>query len=142
MPLPPITVQLSKFEQVEIVRQEIETRETELKHVEKQMRECMFELERQRFLQTLHPIFQQMTKPEQAAHLPQLSATRESLAGAIQNMQATLTALEAETLGQHAPPSRNPGLQRAPAGAPAAGAPRRAKFDNFEDFRAAKGPGQ
>jgi len=144
MALPPIAVQLSKFEQLEIVRQEIEARETELKHVEKQIRDCMFELERQRFLQTLHPIFQQMTKPEQAAHLPQLNANRESLSGAIQSMQGALAALEGETAGQHAPPSRNPGLQRAgPGAAPAAGAaPRRAKFDSFEDFRAAKGPGQ
>jgi hypothetical protein len=139
---------LSKFEHLEIIRAEIEVRETELKTVEKQIRDCMFELERQRFLQTLHPIYQQMTKPEMAAQLPQLNATREAVAGAIQSMQASLAALEAETAGQHAPPSRNPGLQRVGGApntsgtAPATGAPRRAKFDSFEDFKAAKGPGQ
>jgi hypothetical protein len=144
MPLPPITVQLSKFEQLEIVRQEIEARETELKHIEKQIRDCMFELERQRYLQTIHPIFQQLAKPEQAAHRPQLHAGREAVAGAIQNMQAALAALEAETAGQNAPPSRNPGLQRPTgvgSGQQAAAAPRRAKFDSFDDFRAARGPG-
>jgi hypothetical protein len=143
MAMPPVTIQLSKFEQLEILRQEIEAKETELKHIEKQIRDCMFELERQRFLQTIHPIFQQMTQPEQAPHLPHLHANREAIAGAIQNMQAMLAALEAETAGQHAPPSRNPGqFQRPGAPAAAPGAPRRAKFDSFEDFKASKGQGQ
>src|SRR5262245_60922262 len=143
MALPPITIQLSKFEQLEIVRQEIEAKETELKHVEKQIRDCMFELERQHYLQQLHPIFQQMQEPEMAPHLPQLNANREAIAGAIQNMQGALAALEGETQGQHAPPSRNPGsLQRPGTPAAASGAQRRAKFDSFEDFRAAKGQGQ
>ena len=99
----------------------------------------MFELERQRFLQTIHPVFAQLAPPEQSANLPQLHANRETLSDAIRSMQAVMTQLEGETVGQAAPPSRNPGLQRPGAPAPAAGAaPRRAKFDSFEDFRATK----
>lgn len=139
MASPPIAVTLSKFEQLEILRAEIELRESELKGVEKQIRDCLFELERQRFLQTIHPVFSQLAPPEQSAHLPQLNANREMLADAIRSMQAVMTQLESETAGLSAPPSRNPGLQRPGAPAPAAGAaPRRAKFDSFEDFRAAK----
>jgi hypothetical protein len=140
MALPPIAIQLSKFEQIEILRAEIELREGELKLVEKHIRDCMFELERQRYLQTIHPVFQQLPPPEQAANLPQLHANRETLSDAVQAMQATMQALEGETAGQSAPPSRNPGLQRPGAAAPA-GAPRRAKFDSFEDFKANKSGG-
>ncbi len=138
MASPPIAITLSKFEQLEILRAEIELREGELKQVEKQIRDCMFELERQRFLQTIHPVFAQLAPPEQAANLPQLHANRETLADAVRTMQAMMTQLESETAGQSAPASRNPGLQRPGAPAPAAGAPRRAKFDSFEDFRATK----
>jgi hypothetical protein len=73
-----------------------------------------------------------------------LNANREALAEAIESMQGALNALQAETAGQHAPPSRNPGLQRPAASSgqqAAAGGPRRAKFDSFDDFRAARGPG-
>ncbi|HYF48928.1 MAG TPA: hypothetical protein VEJ63_05965 [Planctomycetota bacterium] len=141
MALPPIQIQLSKFEQIEILRQEIELREGELKQTEKSIREVLFELERQRYLQTIHPIFGQLPQPQQAATLPQLQANREALADAITTMQTALTALESETHGQTAPPSRNPSVlrqqQAGGAGAAgAAGAPRRAKFDSFDDFRA------
>jgi hypothetical protein len=141
MALPPISVQLSKFEQLEILRGEIELREGELKHVDKQIKDCMFELERQRFLQGIHAVFQQLPPPEHAATLPQLNANRQVLADAIEAMLAMQKQLEAETSGQAAPPSRNPGLRPGPAAAqPAggAGAPRRAKFDSFDDFRASK----
>ena len=141
MALPPIQIQLSKFEQLEIVRAEIELREKELKQTEKSIREVLFEVERQRYLQTIHPIFSQLPPPEQAANLPQLHANREALAAAIEAMQAAVKALEGATAGQTAPPSRGLGALRqqqagaggSAAGAPAAAtaAPRRAKFDTF-----------
>jgi len=143
MALPPIQIQLSKFEQLEILRSEIELREGELKQTEKSIREVLFEQERQKYLQTIHPIFSQLPPPQHAATLPQLHANREALGEAIVVMQTAFQALEAETHGQNAPPSRNPSVLRSAAGAsgaaaPAAGAPRRAKFDSFDDFRANK----
>ena len=146
MALPPISIQLSKFEQLEILRSEIELREGELKQVEKQIKECMWEVERQKFLQAIHPVFQQLAPPDTASTLPQLNANRDVLADAVAVMQERLARVESETAGQAAPPSRNPGLRPGP-GAPAAGAaaagaaPRRAKFDNFDDFRANKSGG-
>ena len=140
MALPPITVQLSKFEQLEILRGEIELREGELKTAEKQIKDCMFELERQRFLQGVHAVFQQLPPPEHAANLPQLNANRQVLADAIETMQAMMKQLEGETVGQAAPASRNPGMRPGPA-QPQGAAPRRAKFDSFDDFRANKQQG-
>ena len=137
----PIFVQLSKFEQIEILRAEIELREEELKTAEKQIRVILFELERQKYLQTVHQLFQQLQAPEQAGDVPQLNANREALNNAIQSMKAALGALEADTAGQSAPASRGLQAQRA-GGAAAPSAVRRAKFDSFDDFKATRpGPG-
>ncbi|MCY3022572.1 MAG: hypothetical protein NTW87_26630 [Planctomycetota bacterium] len=135
MSLPPLAVQLSKFEQIEILRLEIEAREEELHQLERRIRETLFEIERQRYLQTLHPLFQQLQPPPDAAQLPQLNARRDALGEALKTMQASLAALERETAGQARPPS-------APRGGPNASlsGPRR-RFDSFEDFRANRPPG-
>ncbi|HYG74352.1 MAG TPA: hypothetical protein VEK08_05040 [Planctomycetota bacterium] len=130
MPAAPISVQLSKFEHIEILRSEIEAREEELKQTERQIREILWELERQQYLQSLHPLFQKLEAPKDAANLQQLNGMRDALTDAIQIMKHSLAALEAETAGQSAPPSR--GLSRAAAApgpaAPAPPGPRR-KFD-------------
>lgn len=135
MAAPPIAIQLSKFEQIEILRAEIEAREEELKHVERQIRETLFEIEKQRYLQTLHTLFHQLPPPKDAANLPALEASRSAMTEAIQVMQAQLGVLEKETHGQAAPPSRAPGLQR-PGAAPAAQPGARKRFDSFDDFKA------
>ena len=147
MSLPPIQIHLSKFEQIEILRSEIELREHELKQTEKSIREVLFEQERQKYLQTIHPIFAQLPEPPHAENMPQMLANREALGAALLVMQEALNALETETAGQAAPPSRNPGLPRAgaagSAGAAAGSAvPRRAKFDSFDDFKANRTSGQ
>ena len=134
----PIQIQLTKFEQIEILRAEIDLREQELKRTEKQIRDTLFEVERQKYLQTVHPIFTQLPAPAGLAQLSQFSDNRDALMQALETMQAALTALEAETIGQTAPPSRGLG-KPSPAGA--AGAARRPKFDSFDDFRASKSNG-
>jgi len=133
MPAAPITVSLSKFEHIEILRAEIEAREEELKQTERQIREVLWEMERQQYLQSLHSHFQKMEPPKDAANLTLLNEMRDALTDAIQAMKMTLTALEAETAGQAAPPVRG-GLSRgsaAPAPHPAAPPPPgpRRKFD-------------
>lgn len=141
MPAQPISVQLSKFEQIEILRLEIEARQEELKKTEHQIRDCLYEMEKQRYLQSIHALFQSLTPPAEAANLGHHNAMRDALVDAIQTMESALTALQGETAGQTAPPSR--GLSR-PAAAvnPAAGvsAPRR-KFDSFDDFKSNRAGG-
>jgi chromosome segregation ATPase len=131
MPAPPITVQLTKFEQIEILRAEIDARESELKQLERQVREILFEMERQKLLQSLHAVFRELRPPADAVNLPQLQGRREAITEAVQVLQASLANLERETVGQV--PT---GTARPAAGAPG-GRPGR-KFDSFDDFKASR----
>ncbi|MCZ7647861.1 MAG: hypothetical protein M5U26_21820 [Planctomycetota bacterium] len=130
MALPPIDVQLSKFEQLEILRNEIEERTEELKETEKQIRATMYEKARMDYLKALHPLFQQLQEPPQVAQLPQYQAYREALNEAIVKMREAMRMLETETRGQQAPPSAN---RPQPSAAPAAN--KRARFDDFDAFK-------
>jgi len=132
MAAPPIAVQLTKFEQLEILRTEVKEREEELKQNEKQIRSLLYEVERIRYLQTLHPLFQQLRAPAELQQLPQLQQQRELLADALRVLTGAITQLEAETAGMTPPPSTQ--RPAAPGAAGAAGARRR--FDSFDDFRA------
>lgn len=141
MGLPPIQVQLSKFEQLEILRQEIELRDEELKQTEKFIRTVMWEIERQKYLQTIHPLFQQLQPPQEAASLSQYTANRDALGQAIEALKVQLQVLEAETRGQAVPAGLRASMPPRPAapgapgaGAAAPGAPKR-RFDSFDDFR-------
>lgn len=140
MAAPPITVQLTKFEQIEILRAEIEARDEELRKTEVLIRDTTTEIERQRYLQTLHVLFSTLPPPPEAANLPQLEIKRQALREATQVMQVALSALEKETAGQIAPPPRAGGLGR-PGAAPAAASGPRRKFDSFDDFKANRPPG-
>ncbi|MFH0939400.1 MAG: hypothetical protein V1899_08990 [Planctomycetota bacterium] len=130
-----IQIQLTKFEQIEILRAEIELREQEFRQIEKQIRNTLYEVERQKYLQTVHKIFTQLSPPATVAQLPQLQTYRHTLIQALEAMQTTLVALEDETANQTAPPSR--GLNQS-AQTGVAGAARRPKFNSFEDFRTNK----
>jgi hypothetical protein len=132
MSLPPITLQLSKFEQLEILRLEIETREEELRNIEKSIRQILWELERQKYLKSLSPFFEQLTLPEEAARLPDLEAYRVALGDAIETIRAGVAALEKETKDQVPPPKGN---------MPSRFGPRKAGFDSFEDFRSQRKSG-
>lgn len=132
MALEPINIQLSKFEQIEVLRQEIELREEELKETEKSIRVVLWEFERIKYLSTVHPLFKQLPQPAEAASLPQLQANREALGQAIEALKTALATLENETKGMQPPPTR--------AGLPGAAAAPRKKFDSFDDFRS-RNPG-
>jgi len=147
MALPPIQVQLSPFEQLEILRQEVELRGEELKETEKYIRQLQFEVERQNYLKSIHPLFQQLQAPAEAANMPQLLANREALAGAIDTMKAALASLELAAKGRAVSPGvrptmpTRPGVPPLPSAPGLAGVPKRAKFDSFDDFRMQKPPG-
>ena len=141
MPLPPITTELTKFEHLEILRQELEDREQELKDTEKHIRQVLWELERQNYLKSLHGFYGQLQPPPEAAQLSQTLAYREALGEVLELIKAQVLQIEAETKGQKAPPPRalpRPGAPAAGAGgAGAAGAAgqRKIRFDSFEAFK-------
>jgi hypothetical protein len=123
---------LTPFEQLEILRQEIGTREAELREADREIREIRLELERRNWLQTLHPFFKQLPAVARAAELPQIQAQRDMLNGAVEALRNACTALES-ALGPQAASAADPDRT-----APNA---RRAKFDSFEDFRAKREKG-
>lgn len=146
MALPPITVQLSKFEQLEILRLETEAREEELRGLETKIRDILYDVEKRRYLHSLHPIFQELEPHAEMVNYQTLVQRRQALDEALGNLKATTQQLEAETAGLTRPTNSLPpgGLralqasQPGSSGAAGAAAPRR-KFDSFDDFRATKG---
>ena len=140
MGLPPITVALTDFERLEILRHELELREQELQDAEKDVRRILYEVERQKYLASIHALFQQLPQPEEAANLPQLIANRDGLHQAIQAMKAALQALEAATRGA-APTAAAPQRPGAPQRGSAPGS-QRMRFDSFEEFRRQRKGGQ
>jgi hypothetical protein len=93
--LTPITVQLTAFQQIEILRQEIEQFEEDLKKTEARIREVLYQGEKHRYLTTLHPVFQQTAAPRELQELPELNGTRESLAAGLEAMRKALVELQA-----------------------------------------------
>ena len=79
MPLPLLTHQLSNFEQIEILRNEIDQFEEELKKTESRIRDVLYQIEKQRFLTTVHVVFQQGRLLPESESLTELNTTRETL---------------------------------------------------------------
>ena len=136
---PPITVELNKYGQIEILRAEILRVEEELKETEKQLRAILLEEERQNFLRTVHVMYQTMQWPEPAGDLNRLNATRNALFDALQGLQTAMGQLEADG-GKGSGIARTAQPAQPVASAPSAlGGPRRQKFDSFDEFRAKQG---
>lgn len=137
MALPPITLQLSKFEQIEILRAEIDARDEELRHLETKLKDILYDVEKRRYLQSVHPLFQECQPHPDMVNYQALCQRRESIGEALDLLKSNLSALEAETGTIGAP--RPAGLRQppAPAGLPGA-APVRKRFDSFDDFRATR----
>jgi hypothetical protein len=147
MPLQPLTHSLSNFEQIEILRNEIEQFEEELKKSESHIRTVLYEIEKQRFLMTVHPVFQNGQIIPESDALPEMYTLRETVASALEAMKRTLAELEAASGGapvrvpQQRPaqmPPRSPSLapphHQAPQQAqPQTGNPplRKNRFDAF-----------
>lgn len=136
MALPPITVQLSKFEQIEILRAESDAREEELRLLETKLKAILYDVEKRRYLQSIHGLFQECEPHPEMVNYQALCQRRETLGEALDMVKASLAALEAEA-GSSAPPRS--ALRQPPtaAGLPGA-APVRRKFDSFDDFRSTR----
>jgi len=125
-----LSIQLSNYEKLAILRAETERKQEELTEVEVGIRERLTRLETQRYLEALDGWYAQ----HRPANLPTLAeieeqeAIRASLRQLIAKLEAAIPdALKAAPAGGQPPPP-----------APAAGA-RKAKFDSFEDFVGGKG---
>jgi len=142
MNLAPITVELSNFAQIEILRDQIEQFEEELKKTEVKIREILYEEAKQRYLRSVHSIFQHGQAPASSKEFPELNAMREALAGALEALKAALASLEAVSGPVPARPAlpQRPALSRSgvnpqspsPSAMPNVANPlRRNRFDTF-----------
>ena len=124
-----IQMQLSPFEKMAILRVESEQRAEELKAMEVEIRDKLFQIETQRYLEALSPYY--------AAHPPQKLPTQEEIETLEQRrnqLQEVLKIIEAALPGL----LQAGGMPPPPAAAtspPASGQARKVKFDSFDDFR-------
>ena len=99
MGLDPITVTLSTFEKLEILRTEVKVREQELADTEKELRAALRSVATQRFLKSLAPYYNSVPLPPEAAAAPDLERKRQSLYQVIQAIRSQIPRLEATAMG-------------------------------------------
>jgi hypothetical protein len=99
MGLDPITVTLSSFEKLEILRSEIKAREQDLTETEKDLRKALRAVATQRFLKSLAPYYNSVPLPPEAVAAPDLEAKRQALYQVIQAIRAQIPRLESTAMG-------------------------------------------
>ncbi|HTL54013.1 MAG TPA: hypothetical protein VL860_15680 [Planctomycetota bacterium] len=127
----PIKVELTVFNQLQILRDELEARTAELAHLEGKMREIQFEIERIRYLGTIDPMLAQVEPPKEYAEFPKMEERRQSLYRAVAALKANLQVAETETGGAAGGSAgqRQPSLAELRAQKPPAA--KRSRFDTF-----------
>ena len=127
-----IAVELSPFEKLQILRQELEDRQKEKTEIEAEIRAKLQLIETQRYLESLSPYY--AANPQEGLpsreEVEALETRRIQLHELVQNIEATIPVLLDNSKGS--PPAA------APAPATPAGPARKVKFDSFDDFRTAK----
>lgn len=124
-----IQVQLSHFEKLQILRDQLEERKKELAKLETDIRDQLALLETQRYLEGLSPYYAASPVsglPSRDA-IEAAEARRAMLYDLVANIEATIPGLLS---GKSDAPARAGQAASAPAG-PA----RKVKFDSFDDFR-------
>ncbi len=107
MPLEPITVTLTTYEKLEILRGELKVREEELKTVEHELRLAMQALAQHRYLKSLCTFYTHQPAPAEAATVPDLDKRRQALFQVIAALRAEVPRLESAAVsGVGAPPPR------------------------------------
>jgi hypothetical protein len=107
MPLDPITVTLTTYEKLEILRSELKVREEELKTVEHDLRMAMQALAQHRYLKSLCTFYTRHPAPAEVATVPDLEKRRQALFQVITALRAEVPRLESAVVsGAGAPPPR------------------------------------
>lgn len=130
----PIKLQLTAFEKLQILRDQLEDRQQELEEVESNIKDMLSLSEKQRYLEGLSPFYAANPVPDlpSAEQIQALEQHRAQLVQLIKTIEdtipATMDAANQKGGGQAAPsaPSK------------AAGPARKVKFDSFEDFAAGR----
>ena len=94
MALDPITVTLTTYEKLEILRGELKVREEELKKVEHDLRRAMQALAQHRYLKSLCTFYTHQPAPGEAAMVPDLDKRRQALFQVIAAIRSEIPRLE------------------------------------------------
>ncbi len=104
MGLEPVTVTLSSFERLEILRAELKARVADLQVAEKKLRSALRELATHQYLKGVSPWYAQRPVPPGAASVSELDQQRRALHEVIRAVSAAMAELEKATgTGQPAP---------------------------------------
>lgn len=125
----PIKFDLTVFNHLQILRDEIEARSEELAHLETRMKEVQFEIERIRYLGTIDPMLAQIEPPKEYAEYPKMEEHRQALYRALAALKANLQVVETETGSAGATAAKQPSLSELRAQKPPAA--KRSRFDTF-----------
>ncbi|MFH1377522.1 MAG: hypothetical protein ABIH86_02070 [Planctomycetota bacterium] len=138
----PIHVEFTIFNQIELLRQEVEKREEELRSVESSIRDILFELEKIRYLQSLDAFYhnqKNVAYPANYESFPDLEQRRTDLVRVIATLKQTLEIVSQQTSGARpVKPSGAPDSGTKSPSAPPGGAKR--GFDDFDTFRQRRRP--
>lgn len=104
-----IQVSLGPFERLEILREERKTLTEQLARVEVSIRNILFEVARQKYLQGLAPHYRVLQPPEGVHRLEQLEQLRTSVRQALEAIEKVFPALETEAGRTRAAPQRAAG---------------------------------
>ncbi len=134
MGLEPISVELTDFNKLELLREEAERLGEELAEVEKSIRDIMLAAEKRAFLISLASYYGKLKEgaAEDAAKLQELDSRRQLTHAALQVVKSHAAQTE-QNLGASAPPGATKAA-RAPRGSS-----RSSGFESFDDFRQSRG---
>lgn len=127
-----IAIRLTPFEKLQALRDENEERESELLAVEREIREKLFRIERQRYLEGVSPFYASKRGDIPSMdEIDRLEARRQQLGELLRVIEEQIPLLLQATdrTGAGAP------VAAPETGAAAAGPARKMKFDSFDDFR-------
>jgi hypothetical protein len=134
MGLEPISVELTDFNKLELLREEEERLGEELAEVEKSIRDIMLAAEKRAFLMSLASYYAKLKDgaAEDAAKLQELDSRRQLVHAALQVVRSHVAQTE-QSLGASAPSGASKAA-RAPRGSS-----RSSGFESFDDFRQSRG---
>ncbi|MBN2714153.1 MAG: hypothetical protein JXR97_17170 [Planctomycetes bacterium] len=124
----PIRVELTAFQKLQILRDQLEDRQRELESVESKIRDNLAIIEEQRYLESLSPYYaaNPLENMPSSEDIKTLEQKRAALFDLVKNIEATLPAVMELAEGKGGGGQSGPSLAAGPA--------RKARFDSFDDF--------
>ena len=99
-----MSVALTTFEKLEILRAELKEREQEIQKVERDLNAALRSLATYRYLKSIAPYYANKPAPPEATAVPELEKRRQSLVQVVQAIRAEMPALESAAVRGQAPP--------------------------------------